>query len=84
MTCPACLRQGLKLEEVTRVLSPHGTAWLGRSSGGGGGSLTGMTLKTMLINAGLKEFEIIEKQRHLGEIYQAPSGRHGRVDASSI
>jgi len=44
---PSLLKQGLKLEEVTRVLSPHGTAWLGRSSGGGGGSLTGMTLKTM-------------------------------------
>ena len=58
---PSLLKKGLKLEEVTRVLSPHGTAWLGRSSGGGGGSLTGMTLKTMLINAGLKEFEIIEK-----------------------
>ena len=43
---PGLLKQGLRLEDVARVLSPHGTAWLGQSGKGGGTLLAPATLKS--------------------------------------
>ena len=58
---PGLLKQGLRLEEVTRVLSPHGTAWLGQSGKRGGTLETPAALKAMMSQGGLQECEIIEE-----------------------
>ena len=60
---PAQQAQGLKFDEVRRVLRPGGVAWLGqwtgnRRAGGGENPLTSTQLTRMLRDAGLDRFEI--------------------------
>ncbi|MBC8443381.1 class I SAM-dependent methyltransferase, partial [PVC group bacterium] len=57
---PRLLKQGLRSEEVIRVLRPNGVAWLGQRAGRGRAPLTAKALQTMLTQAGFGELEIVE------------------------
>jgi len=57
---PRLFEQGLRSEEVTRVLRPNGVAWLGQRGGNGRAPLTAKALRAMLTKAGFGELEVVE------------------------
>jgi outer membrane protein assembly factor BamB len=58
---PAAVEHGLSLAEVQRVLRPGGVAWLGESATGEKLTLTRESLGRVLGEAGVKQFEIVER-----------------------
>ena len=57
---PGLLQQGLKLDEVLRVLHPGGIAWLGQRRGTDGPALTVERLRDLIKRAGIEAFELLE------------------------